>query len=258
MSGIQSIKKQLGVVLKGIPIIAICLILSLLFAAKIILYTNTTYQSIAKVKLDDSKYGFSSTTMYENFDIFSSENYIETEAELLNSPLLIGMALDSLDFDVSIYRTGSIKNTLLYENSPISIEYNFVDENLYQEQFHIEINNDSIVLEVGEKETAIYYYSVLGKPFSINKNNITVFKKELKNKKIVTNGKYQLKFYNKESLIKNINSRLDVKAVSKEISILRVVYTDESSIRAAKFTNRLCKVYVEDYIRNKAAAANTF
>ncbi len=257
MSGVQNIKKQLGVVIKGLPIIVLCLVLALLFAAKIILYTNTTYQSIAKVKLDDSKYGFSSTTMYENFDVFSSENYIETEAELLNSPLLIGMALDSLDFDVSVYRVGSIKSTLLYENSPINIVYNFASPAIYKEGIYINVNENTITLTVGEEGNSVDYQSEFGKAFNINGDSITVFKKELKNKNIVTNGKYKLKFYNREDLIKDINSRLDVKAVSKEISILRVVYTDESSVRAAKFTNRLCKVYVEDYIRNKAAAANT-
>lgn len=257
MSGVQSIKKQLGIVLKGLPIIILTLVLALLFAAKIILYTNTTYQSIAKVKLDNSKYGISSTTMFENFDVFSSESYIETEAEILNSPLLVEMALDSLDFDISIYRAGSIKNTLLYENSPISINYNFIDESLYQEQFHLRVKNDSVILTTGEKKSSVYYHSIFGKPFNINGSNITIFKKKLQNTKIITNGKYELKFYNKENLIKDISSRLDVKAVSKDISILRVVYTDESSIRAAKFTNRLCRTYVEDYIKNKAKAANT-
>ncbi len=257
MSGFQNTKKQLGVALRGLPIIALCLVLSLLFAAKVILYTNTSYQSIAKIKLDDRKYGFSSSSMFEDFDVFSSEKYIETEAEILNSPLLVGMALDSLDFDVAIYRVGSIKETLLYEDAPITITYDFHNPNLYKENYYLTIQGDSLTLSIGENEAITTYKTILGKPIKINESSITISERQLSNKNITTNGNYNIKFYDKESLIKDIKSRLDVKAVSKEIFVLRVVYTDECATRAAKFTNRLCQVYVEDYINSKASAAST-
>jgi len=257
MSGFQNMKKQLGVVLRGIPIIILCLLLALLFAAKIILYTNTTYQSIAKVKLDDSKYGFSSTAMFEDFDVFSSEKYIETEAEILNSPLLVGMAVDSLDFDIAIYRAGSIKKTLLYDNSPITVTYHFEKPELYKKEYGLVIKGDSVTLKVGKEENATTYKSFLGEKFELEGGEIIVFKRELVDKNIVRDGAYNVKFFDRESLIKDVKSRLDVKAVSKEIFVLRVVYTDESAVRAAKFTNRLCQVYVDDYIASKASAANT-
>lgn len=250
-------KKQLGVVLRGIPIIILFLVLALLFAAKIILYTNTTYQSIAKVKLDDSKYGFSSTTIFEDFDVFSSEKYIETEAEILNSPLLVGMAIDSLDFDVAIYRAGSIKKTLLYDNSPIKVDYQFTNPKLYKKEYNITIKDDSVTLKIGKEEDAVFYESMLGIPFEFEGGKITIFERDLIDKGIVRNGAYNIKFYDRESLINDVKGRLDVKAVSKEIFVLRVVYTDESAVRAAKFTNRLCQVYVDDYIASKASAANT-
>ena len=89
MNGYQKIKKQLLPLIKGLPMIFIIFICALFLAKKIVDYTPNTYRTISKIKLDDQKFGFSGNNLYGDFDVISTENKIEAEAELLQSPLII-------------------------------------------------------------------------------------------------------------------------------------------------------------------------
>ncbi|MFB0926157.1 MAG: hypothetical protein QMB65_12895, partial [Vicingaceae bacterium] len=88
MASIQNIKKQLLPLIKGSPIIIMVFLLSVFIAKKIIQYTPTTYLSVAKIKLDNQKYGFSNSALYKDFDVFTAHDMIETEAEILGSYLI--------------------------------------------------------------------------------------------------------------------------------------------------------------------------
>ena len=105
------------------------------------------YLSMAKIKLDNQKYGASNALLYKDFDVFSSDDKIESEAELLGSHLLIRKALDRVQFDITINRIGSIKNTSLYKNSPIDIEYNFIDTKLFDVLFKLTITENNLVIK---------------------------------------------------------------------------------------------------------------
>jgi len=96
MSGYQQIKKQLLPLIKGIPIIIVCFILAIFIGKMVIRYSSEKYQSIAKIKLDTQKIGFSSNEIYKDFSMFSLEHRIEAEVELLKSPVIIEKAIDSL------------------------------------------------------------------------------------------------------------------------------------------------------------------
>ena len=106
MSGFQTTKRQLLPLIKGLPIIVIFFFSALYIALQVVHYTPNTYQTIAKIKLDNQEIGLSNNQLYSDFDVFSTESTIQAEAAVLNSPLLIGMALDSLDFSVALYRKG--------------------------------------------------------------------------------------------------------------------------------------------------------
>lgn len=128
MNGLQGLKRQLLPLLKGLPIIVGCAVVALVIARKIISYTPNSYQTVARIKLDDQKYGFSNTQLYKDFDVFSTTSKIQSEAEILQSPLLIGQSLNRVDFGISIYRVGSLKNTLLYKDSPIIISHQLTNK----------------------------------------------------------------------------------------------------------------------------------
>lgn len=258
MASFQNIKKQLLPLIKGLPIIIVIFIISIFIAKKIIQYTPTMYLSIAKIKLDNQKYGASNNLLYEDFDVFTSENKIETEAELLGSHLLIKKALEKVSFDIAINRVGNLRNTSLYQNSPVVIEHRFIDSELFDVPFKLTVLNEELTLEYEHNGLIVVEAGKLNSAFNLNGNQLTINKNDslIKLKNLELNGQYSFLIYSEEGLINKVKEQLDVKAIDKEMSVLRVVFKDQVPRKTADFNNALCETYIEDYISTKSYAAN--
>jgi len=259
MSDFQNIKKQLLPLLKGLPIILVVFLFALFLARLVIKYSPAKYQTMAKIKLDNQNFGFSGTSLYKDFDVFSSEQKIEAEAELLKSPLIVGLAIDSLKFHIQIHRTGRLKKTLLYKDCPFILSYKFDNPQLFNREHFLKIGRENTVnltFQVnGSKEIVNgkigEEISFMGGAITIHRNEILLQKRDLN-----LIGDYSLKIFSRDDLVEDVISRLDVKAVDKEVAVLRVVYKDANPRKMADFTNVLCRTYIEDYVSTKASAAH--
>lgn len=258
MNALQSIKRQLLPLLRGLPFIFIMVLLALFIARKVILYTPSTYQSIARLKIDDQKYGFSNNLLYSDFDLFTTENKIQAEAAVLKSTLLVGMALDQLDFNQSLYRKGKVKNTLLYDDSPILVEYNFQNSALYDEDYFIRVVDDSAYRIVDENGDFLGYPKMnLGEPTQLagGQLNVSLNDSLLATRNLDISGDYIFHVFSRDRLIEDVISRLDVVEVDKEMPIIRVVYKDMHPQKGADLANKLCETYINDYVATKTNAA---
>lgn len=258
MSGFQTIKRQLLPLLKGLPLIVGGLVIALFIARKIINYTPNSYQTIARIKLDDQKYGFSNNLLYSDFDVFSTENKIQAEAAILQSPLLVGMALDQLDFRQAIYRKGKLKNTLLYKDSPILIEYEFEASDLFDKDYFIQVKENDAYQLLNEKGEDIEFPEVqLGESIILEGGVLLVKKNDslLNVRDLHLAGDYIFHVFSRNGLIEDVIDRLDVVEVDKEMPIIRVVYKDQHPQKVADLANQLCETYIKDYVTTKSHAA---
>jgi uncharacterized protein involved in exopolysaccharide biosynthesis len=257
MNGFQAIKRQLLPLLKGFPFILIIFFGALYTARKVIQYTPNSYQTLARIKLDDQKYGFSSTSLYQDFDVFSTQNKIQSEAMVLKSPLLVGMALDSLAFDIALYRKGQVRNTMLYDDSPIIINYDFINQSLYNRDYFVSIDKEGFYGIRLNEEDSVSNMVQLGQPFLLDGGVITISKNDtlLAYRSLDIEGEYIAHIFSKDGLIADVTERLDVVEVDKEIAILRVVYKDQHPQKVADLANALCATYITDYVETKSQAA---
>lgn len=251
----QRIKRIIIPLLKGLPIIAVTLIISLFIAQKAIQYSVPMFQSMAKIKLDDRKYGMSGNNLYDDFDVFSSENKIETEAEILKSPLLIGKTIDAMQLDVMVTRLGMIKETVLFHDNPFLFEYDSENSELYNEKFLLIVSENRFIIQNQEEQQIAA--SNFGEAFNLLNETVTIHRNLLllNEKNIDTDGRYQFEIKSRDAWINYLNGLLDVKAIDKEIPVLRVVVKSENAQFSADFANKLCEVYVKDYIYTKSIAA---
>jgi uncharacterized protein involved in exopolysaccharide biosynthesis len=259
MEGYQKLKRQLIPLLKGIPIIAAVFIVTLFLARKWVSYSPNMYQSIARIELDDEKYGFSGNSLYGNFDLFSTENKMDAEAAVLQSPLIVGQALDSLDFDLTLFRQGSLRNTLLYHDSPIVIAHDHMGVELYDREFQLDILDlNSFVLTFNGKEGATAIPGLFNEQVEVGNGYLIIskdtFQSEDKHVQLV--GQYLFRKYSRAALIADVIGRLDAKAVDKDVAILRLVYKDGHPVKVAAFLAALCQSYVNDCVVTKSSAAN--
>ncbi len=256
MIEIQKLKKLISTLIKGSPIIAASLIIALFIAKMAIQYSTPKYQSVAKIKLDDQKYGFASNNLYSDFDVFSSENKIETEAEILKSPLLIGKTIDVLNLNVQIYRIGSLKKTFLYKDNPFLFNYSMEDEMIMDKDYFLDVTSKKSFKILNEEEETITS-GYFGETFNINGSPLTISLNDslLNTRKLEFVDRFQFRLKSRDGWISTISKDLDVKAIDKEIAVLRVVFKSENPYFSADLSNSLCQMYVEDYIQSKSLAA---
>ncbi|MCG8578045.1 MAG: exopolysaccharide transport family protein [Flavobacteriales bacterium] len=255
MKEMQKIKRLVIVLLKGSPIIIGTFLVALFIAKKAIDYSTPMYQSMAKIKLDDQKHGLSANNLYEDLDVFATENKIETEAEILNSPLLIEKTVEKLNLDVQLYRMGRLKQTLLYLDNPFVFHYSSHDKQLMDRKFQLAVHSTT-TFEIFEEEQLLTK-GEFGKQVQIDGAHLIIDLNDsiLQQKDLHLIDNYQFEIKSTEKWIAEIKKNLDVKAVDKEIAVLRVVFKSEDPQLSADFANTLCEVYVEDYIQTKSLAA---
>jgi len=214
------------------------------------------YQSMAKIKLDDHKYGMSANNLYEDFDVFATENKIETEAEILKSPLLVQKAIGAMGLDVFMEREGAIKSTFLYRDNPFIIHHLNERSSILDQHYLLHVDGDSF--DVLDEEEEVIVRSSFNEPFRLLDDTLVIEPNHavIDAMKITTQGNYTFQIKSENGWISYLNERLDVKAIDKEIPVLRVVVKSESPAFSADFANTLCQVYVDDYIYTKSIAAS--
>lgn len=253
MSGYQQIKKQLLPLIKGLPIILVSFIVALFIGNMIIRYSSEKYQSMAKIKLDDQKIGFSSNEIYKDFSMFSLEHRIQAEVELVKSPVIIEKAIDSLALDVKISRVGSLKETALYDNSPFQVELgDLSSERIINLQLSIKDEKRFVIDADGKK-----IKGELDVPFSLFGDTVCIKKKVgVSNEEYDLVDNYGIRIFPRSQMVAEIASKIDVSAPDKETPIIRVTYVDRNPQRAADIVNAVCNAYINDFVTTKSTSAS--
>jgi uncharacterized protein involved in exopolysaccharide biosynthesis len=244
---------------RGLPIIVLVVILSVLSAKKYLNYVTPMYESTAKLRLADVHEGVPGANLFKDLDVFASANKIATEIEVLKSDNLIGATLSQLPFGKEIYRKGEMRSSELFRDSPLLIEGTFETEKAYDKIYGLKvISKTQFILMQPDAKTGIT--GTFGKPISIDgaKFFITLnedFIRTKKNAKIIDN--YEFEFLSNEKLLSKINKNLDIVSVDKDVPVIRINLKNAVPEKAALFVNKLAEMYIKDYIEGKYRAANT-
>jgi uncharacterized protein involved in exopolysaccharide biosynthesis len=243
---------------RGLPLVAIIMVSSILLAKRYLRYTTPMYESSAKIKLADNHEGVANSNLYKDFDVFTTTHKIAAEVELIKSKVLVQKAIHKLNIGTMIYRVGDLHKTELYLQSPLIIKTNFNDEKWKDKTYALTISKDSlvsIVLPNGE--------NVQGKINSIIQTRIgeiAIIKNEAAFKLkpyLHINDCYEFVVYSTEGLINKITSDIDVMSVDKDVPVLRISYKSPDPVKAAHVTNALAAAYIADYIDEKYKSADT-
>ena len=244
---------------KGIPFILICAVIAFFIAKKTFNYLTPQYESTSKIKLDDSSTGVRNTILYKDFDLMPTINKIKTEVEIIKSREFLKLVSQKLGWDISFFRVGKLKKTEIKEEDFYKLKYNLSDDSHYQRPFKVHVIN---------KNEYKLKYNAKGKDFeqtcqfgSVCKNNGFEFLLELNPEKVDINQFIQSEdhfsfvinsVYNNTSKISN---QLDIKALDKDIPILRISFKDPVAKKTTEVVNTIAETYIEDYVRFKSETA---
>lgn len=258
MSELSKTLGMLGPLVRGLPLIAGIMAISLFLAGRYLRYTTPLYESMAKIKLADANEGAPSANLYKDFDVFANTNKILAEVELLKSTVLLSKAFAPLDLGVTIYRVGKLRRTDLYGQSPIRITAAFTNAGWYNQPFQLTIRQDSlltITLPGGKAVAGALDHVVTldGGTLFITRNDALLRERH----RLVINDRYEFIVRTAESVVESIVGDLDVMAVDKDIPVLRISYKSAVAQKAADVVNGVAAAYIADGVEDRFRTADT-
>jgi uncharacterized protein involved in exopolysaccharide biosynthesis len=245
--------------LRGFPLILFAMILAVAAAKKYLGYVTPMYESTVKLKLADVSEGVPSSNLFKDLDVFASSNKIAAEIEVIKSSVMINKVLDSLDFDLEIFRQGNVRKVELYHESPFIIKSNFNDDEVLDKAFILKvISEKEFVLTLPNGEGTIKgifdeVVSILHGKLLIKLDQEVISAK--KNFSLIDN--YEFIFLSRSKLVSEISKNLDVVAIDKDVAVIRINIKSPIAEKAALFVNKMSESYINDYIETKYRAAQT-
>lgn len=257
--GDNSIKteKLLSTILAYWPVLAVCVVITMLAAYVYLRYTTPRYMAYAKVLIKDEKKSGSmgEGQLLQELGLQTTAANIENEVEIFKSRTLMKKVVDELQLNIHYYAPGRIKTSeyyytdlpfrfvLLFDNGNVPLRY----------KYQIKINGDK-GFTISDKENS--WSGAWGDTV-----NLPIGPVVIKDRRKLANPAYELDECSIEikateyQAIKTLR-QLDVDPVNKA-SILQLSVSDVLPQRGEDVLNELIKAYLQANIddRNKTLDA---
>ncbi|MCC5927236.1 MAG: hypothetical protein JJU41_11820 [Bacteroidetes bacterium] len=242
--------------LRGLPLIIVAMVIGYAIMAQYLNYVTPKYESVTRLKLADTNEGVPNSNLFKDFDVFATSHKIAAETEVLKSQMLIDKTLNYLDFDIEIYRVGKVRTTELYHDSPFTVEFLSIENQLLDRPFNLQLREDltfTLVHPNGDEINAS-----LGDTLKVSgaKLLLSINQSFINSRSIVhIEDDYQFKHLSRSELVSQIKGNLSILPVDKEVAVIRLVFASPHPKKAARFPDILARTYIEDYISTKSEAA---
>jgi len=259
ISELINIKRLIIPLIKGLPLILLIVLGSLWLAERSVQYMTPMYETTTKIKLDDSNMGVNNTILYKDFDLFPRVNKIATEAEVIQSEMILKQVVEDLNIEHELQRLGSIRSTTYYKDTPIDIDYRVKDDSLLDKDINVLINSmDSIEVNYVLNGISKQAFGPFDKRIKMDELDITVTTMPTPDASDPANiyGHYVLKPLKETTAAKSIKEGLHIMSVDKDVPVLRVSYKDANPERAANICNAIAEIYIRDYVYTKSEKAS--
>lgn len=266
-------KKVLSVLGKQKALSLFIIVLFLIGGFAYTYFTQPVYETYSTIEVSNDNLDLSLDAVVRGGGIGEDTTLIDTEVEIIKSRNLIEKALNEVGYDIRYFTTTGYKERELYKTGPIEItELKVKDPIFYGTKFIIEPINDSVYkiypdtggIVAGIKKSIL---SLLGKQMKgISYSAQHEFSERIDNnyfslvvKKVgaLENSKYAFFSLNKDKAINQVSSNLSVFSLSQNGSIIKMVYQDNSAVRAKDFLDNLVNIYLDQSVEKKTSQASS-
>ncbi len=248
--------KKLFLVIKSfiIPILLFTTIIVILAGYKIYTAANiyTSYTTIdfgGKKKKQDTK-----AMLSEAFE--SEENDLNTEVEVITSRLTIKELMTKIDFSTHYYKKKKFKKREVYEKAPFSVKF-LNKESIGRVKYSLQfIGEEEFILESikDDNKSKIPYSKMhkFGEEIDINNSVFIISKEDFP----IDAKVYYFSYTNdKEAILASVKSKLTVRKLSKESSIIKISYEDRIPQRAKVVVDTISYIYIKDNLDSRKQEA---
>jgi uncharacterized protein involved in exopolysaccharide biosynthesis len=248
--------KKLFSVIKSciVPIILFTSIIVVLAGYKIytaphIYSSYTTIDFGSKKRKKDAK-----AMLSEAFE--SVETNLDTEIQVITSRVTLKKLMKEIDFSTHYYKKKKLKKIEIYKKAPFSIKFIKKDK-IGRVKFSLKfIEKDKFLLESlqDENRSKGLYSKVhsFGEYIDFETLSLVVNRENHK----MDASQYYFSYTNdKEAILSSIRSKLTVRKLSKESSIIRISYEDRIPQRAKKVVEKLSDIYIKENLDSRKQEA---
>ncbi len=243
-------------------LILICILLSGIAATRYLYLATPQYQASATLRIENAHDGMSGSNLYRDFDVFKANGNVQTEVEVLKSRSLFEKALDRLDFYVEYYRQGELKQEEVYHAAPFVVDFSVSDSAFRSHSYTFRYEGGEKFTIACEEPGAIMRKTAqFGQQLCEKGICITVRKDEAQWKyhRSKLSEPWSFTLYSRAALsAKLMDKNYLVKAVDKDVNIVKLYYTHPVPEKAMRLVNAIAETYISQGIADKQdLAGNT-
>jgi len=244
-------------------VVLICIMISSIVATRYLYMATPVYQASATLKIEDPQQGMASSNLYRDFDVFKSNNKVQTEVEVLKSRNFFEKALQRLDFYVEYYKEGELKTEEIYGDAPFKVDFKISDSTFYNRDYEFRyLSGNKFKITYNIIGTEVEKEGEFGKEMCDRGVCITLNKNEQIIKYKTTQylaAPWKFIVYSSNALTNKYLTRdYLVKAVDKDVNVIKVYYSHPIPDKAVKMVNAIAQSYIDQSIQEKQdVAGNT-
>jgi tyrosine-protein kinase Etk/Wzc len=243
-------------------------------------YTTRIYSASTTVLIEDENKGKSMMSsaqqgldLTQGFSLFPGLQNLENQTIILKSYSQVRKTINSLDFNVSYFHKGYIREVETYKSSPFEVIYNTTHVQPLGLHFNIIFDNENqISIDAKGEGATLFNY---GDDVFLNRVGLIEFSTKIKPGERVVNdycdfqirinknfnpsciqSPYFFFFQSPHTLALDYNKRLTVAPMSKGSSMVKISLTDQCPAKAVDFLNQFTAQYLNRNLDKKNEFAN--
>jgi len=224
-----------------------------LTAYLVIRWTKPLFESYSDIKLNVKKdanfLGFLEINEEQNL------NNISGEIELIKSKLFFDKVIKTLDLDISYYAVGNILEDEKYRSPPFKVDYTFLDNWVYDQQFTVTISNeDEFILGYPDHTQIPNQICRFGQTIQ-NEHFALRLTMNLPLNEVDKDQLYSFKINSQNSLLLYLENNITVEPLNLTANTIRISFRDHNRYKARDLVSAIDTIYLT-YTKEEKNKAN--
>jgi len=228
------------------PLFLVALSVAFAIAYLINRYTEPIYSVNASILINDERKS-TSELLISALDRYGARKNVENEMAILRSYSLTRRALKELDFSITYYILGRVRESRMYNSNLFKVEIDTTKQTRYNYPIYFTIIDEERYLLEIDNNYKIKKILRFGESFNHPDFNFTITLDKNSYKSLRTDVKNKFYFVVNElnSLTNQYKGRLNVSTNEKKSTIINLSFSGPVPEQSADCLNKLCEVYLK-------------
>lgn len=195
----------------------------------------------------ENRYNVDPSSVFFGASLWSSLNQMANEQSVINAYGTVEQALKNLDFGISYFGIGQVRNTELYKNNPFTVTIDSLSAFPYGKEFYISFNSPtsySLFSDASFRKDSTTKNLVIGEQVDLNGFRFTV-SLNVNSGTGIYNGIFSFRVNNLQSLLEIYRGRVKIEQAKYPSTLITLSIVTNTPAKDRDYLNEIVKVYSE-------------